>query len=401
MSLLPTTIPPGWQALTVGDLAQYINGMAFKPEDWGREGRPIIRIQNLTDPTKPLNYTTRQVDERFVVHTGEILVSWSATLDAFIWNGPEAVLNQHIFRVVPNSAKVDPRFLFYLLKCVIRDMAESEHLHGSTMKHINRGPFLSFPVSVPEIKEQRRIVARIEEMMERSRRARSALQRVLSDVGTLQSRLYQLAWDQAMYQSTKIVRFEFVLDDIRGGTTQVPTETASEIRVLRSSAVRPGVVDYNDVRFLPYVDEVSEKHLLSNGDLLVTRLSGSLDYVGNVAVVSGLAGQRIAYPDRLFRARLKPEHLGEFYAILFASPAVRAQLESSAKSTAGHQRISISNVKLIKVPLCALDTQINIACRHQRQFDTLSSLAREASEALQKLESFEQSVLAFSFSDRC
>jgi type I restriction enzyme S subunit len=153
-------LPQGWADATVDDLGEYLNGMAFRPEDWGPHGVPIIRIQNLTDSEKPLNRTTRIFDERYRVQTGDLLVSWSATLDAFIWDREEAVLNQHIFKVVP-AACVDFRFLFYQLRRLIAEMAASEHLHGSTMRHINRGPFLAHPAVLPPLTEQRRIVAKL------------------------------------------------------------------------------------------------------------------------------------------------------------------------------------------------------------------------------------------------
>ena len=51
----------------LGDIAQFINGAAFKPEDWGDIGLPIIRIQNLTDPSKPYNKTRRTVDLRWTL----------------------------------------------------------------------------------------------------------------------------------------------------------------------------------------------------------------------------------------------------------------------------------------------------------------------------------------------
>lgn len=172
------TVPPGWARATVGELGQYINGLAFKPSDWETNGRPIIRIQNLTRTNSEFNYTTRQVPEAYVVHPSDILVSWSATLDAFRWFGPEAVLNQHIFRVVPNKEVADPGFLFWGLKHVIREMWKSEHTHGSTMKHINRGPFLAHSFALPPINEQHRIVAKIEELTTRSSRAREALDTV-------------------------------------------------------------------------------------------------------------------------------------------------------------------------------------------------------------------------------
>ena len=58
------TLPATWSTYKLGDLAQYINGKAFKPEDWKTTGLPIIRIQNLTDHSKPFNYCDQHVEPR-------------------------------------------------------------------------------------------------------------------------------------------------------------------------------------------------------------------------------------------------------------------------------------------------------------------------------------------------
>ena len=63
-------VPRGWTRATLGDLAEYHNRAAFKPTDWGTKGIPIIRIQNLTDPLKPLNRTTLIVDDSLRVSDG-------------------------------------------------------------------------------------------------------------------------------------------------------------------------------------------------------------------------------------------------------------------------------------------------------------------------------------------
>ena len=96
---------------------------------------------------------------------GDILVSWSATLEAFIWNRGPGVLNQHIFKVVPNESVADQAFLFHLLRHSIRRLADSDAAHGLAMKHINRGPFVSLPVALPPLGEQRRIAAKVDELM--------------------------------------------------------------------------------------------------------------------------------------------------------------------------------------------------------------------------------------------
>jgi type I restriction enzyme S subunit len=149
---------------TVGDLGEFINGYAFKPADWGQDGLPIIRIQNLTDPAKPLNRTLRAVPDKYRVEPGDLLVSWSATLDAFIWDREPALLNQHIFKVVIDDRVAVKRYAFYLLRFAIEQMSRTEHLHGSTMKHINRGPFLSHPIVIPSLTYQRALADKLDEL---------------------------------------------------------------------------------------------------------------------------------------------------------------------------------------------------------------------------------------------
>jgi len=143
---------------TLGDVADYINGAAFKQSDWKSEGRRIIRIQNLNDPHKPYNRTNLDVKDSVVVRPGDLLVSWSASLGVYEWAGPdEAVLNQHIFRVVPRTDLVDKRYLRRVLEWSIEEL--SDQTHGATMKHLTRGVFLGWPIPLPSLEEQKRIAA--------------------------------------------------------------------------------------------------------------------------------------------------------------------------------------------------------------------------------------------------
>jgi type I restriction enzyme S subunit len=88
------------------------------------------------------------------VQEGDILVSWSATLDVFIWDGPEAVLNQHIFKVNV-SDNINPHFFYYLLSDSI-DLLQMR-VQGSTMRHITKSTFENTQVPLPPKSEQSRI----------------------------------------------------------------------------------------------------------------------------------------------------------------------------------------------------------------------------------------------------
>jgi type I restriction enzyme S subunit len=158
-------LPPRWVRVKLDDTGEYINGFAFKPSHREPTGLPIIRIQNLTDETKPLNRTTIEVPSEYEVLPGDMLVSWSATLDVFVWRREKALVNQHIFKVVPDERIIKKALLFHWLKRAIEQLQDTEHLHGSTMKHINRGPFLAHEVPLPPKEEQTRIVEKLEELL--------------------------------------------------------------------------------------------------------------------------------------------------------------------------------------------------------------------------------------------
>lgn len=101
-------IPKGWEAECIYSLAEYINGTSFKSKDLGNQGLPIIKIAELkngiTDGTKFFN---GEKDKKFYLKNRDILFSWSGnpdtSIDTFIWDKGDAILNQHIFKVVPNS----------------------------------------------------------------------------------------------------------------------------------------------------------------------------------------------------------------------------------------------------------------------------------------------------------
>jgi type I restriction enzyme S subunit len=158
-------LPKGWLAARVNDTGLYINGLAFKPSDWKASGLPIIRIQNLSDASREFNYAQGEFPDEVLVRAGDILVSWSATLDAYLWPRETGVLNQHIFRVIQATGLTESGYLLLLLKRAIRDLSDSVHAHGLVMTHVNRGPFLNHVLWIPPLAEQHRIVAKVDELM--------------------------------------------------------------------------------------------------------------------------------------------------------------------------------------------------------------------------------------------
>jgi type I restriction enzyme S subunit len=96
-------IPYGWRVGALTDLARFVNGKAFTKYANGR-GRPIIRIRELKDG---IDQATPQSDidaaNDSVADFDDILFAWSGSLGAYRWPGEQALINQHIFKVIPEN----------------------------------------------------------------------------------------------------------------------------------------------------------------------------------------------------------------------------------------------------------------------------------------------------------
>ncbi|HLY76050.1 MAG TPA: restriction endonuclease subunit S [Planctomycetota bacterium] len=145
------------------------------------------------------------------------------------------------------------------------------------------------------------------------------------------------------------------------GTATTATSAPTSRKVLRSSAVRQGNVDLEDYRFLPEDAAQNSDPYLQAGDILITRLSGSLEYVGNCAIVPDIGDSHIEFPDRIFRGRSSSAISKEYLQHCFCDSGLRRPLERKAKSTAGHQRISLSDLRSFCLPLPPRPEQLEIA----------------------------------------
>lgn len=150
---------------TLTSLADFINGFAFKPEDLGAEGLPVIRIEQLKDRRAPFDFSTRTVPATISVKNGDLLFSWSASLFLQIWDRGQALLNQHLFKVNPRP-DIDKRFLKYCIEFHLPALASVAH--GSTMQHITRKDLECFQVMIPDTKVEQEQVAGILGLVDRA-----------------------------------------------------------------------------------------------------------------------------------------------------------------------------------------------------------------------------------------
>ncbi|MBS5123909.1 MAG: restriction endonuclease subunit S [Clostridium sp.] len=182
-------VPENWTWTYMNNIGEYINGKAFKPIDWDTKGLPIIRIQNLTGTNNEFNYFSGEIEEKYKIVNNDLLMAWSATLDAFLWNGNDAVLNQHIFKV---RSLINKKYHYYLLKNTIQEMYSKTH--GTGMVHITKGKFEKLEVPLPPLKEQQRIVDKIESLFEKLDKAKELIEEARDDFEKRKSAILEKAF---------------------------------------------------------------------------------------------------------------------------------------------------------------------------------------------------------------
>lgn len=144
------------EKLKLGEICNFINGRAFKPPEWEKQGLPIVRIQNLNDENADFNYYSKEIEDKYIIENNQLLFSWSGTpgtsFGAFFWNRGKAVLNQHIFKIIP-KIDVNLEYLRYLLNGNL-DIIISKSHGGVGLQHITKSELEKIVVTIPEREEQ-------------------------------------------------------------------------------------------------------------------------------------------------------------------------------------------------------------------------------------------------------
>jgi len=140
-------IPRGWRAGSLMDIARFVNGKAFTKHANGR-GRPILRIRELNggvDAGTPC--TDVEAGDDHVAHRDDILFAWSGSLAVYRWSGPESLINQHIFKVIPEAWP--SWFVYQWIQEHMREFRAIARDKATTMGHIQRRHLSEAAVPIP------------------------------------------------------------------------------------------------------------------------------------------------------------------------------------------------------------------------------------------------------------
>lgn len=344
------------QGVKLGDVATYINGYAFKPADYSLNGKQIIRIQDLTGNSYQTNNFAGELDDKYLVSSGDVLISWSASLGVFEWNKEEAWLNQHIFKVVFNKLPVDKRYFIHQARYVINKGAMLAH--GATMRHLTKKVFESLPFSYPNRSEQLTIAKRLDDIQRQIYLAEKQISKLDSLV---KSRFVEMFGDPIRNPlRMSVSSVEELAAPIKNSMKAGPFGSALKKEVYAESGYKvygqEQVISGNQFLGNYYIDKEKYEQLNSckvmPGDVLIS-LVGT---VGKVLILSEDCQPGIINP-RLVKITFdKRKIFPEYFAIAFSLESVRSSLLGRAHGQTMNV-LNLGMIKKLKLPVPPISRQ--------------------------------------------
>jgi len=144
-------IPEGWQSLPLDEIAEFLNGLALQkyPPENERDFLPVIKIRELrTGVTDSTDKASINVPSKYIIDNGDIIFSWSGSLDVVIWNFGKGALNQHLFKV--DSDKFPKWFYYYWTLNHLSSFQQIAKSKATTMGHIQRKHLTEALCNVPD-----------------------------------------------------------------------------------------------------------------------------------------------------------------------------------------------------------------------------------------------------------
>ena len=454
-------LPEGWAQATFGDICKVQGGYAFKSQDYQEHGVLLIRISNLVDEQVQLTsnsvFLPKHYWEKFLefqLKEGDVLIAMSGAttgkMATYKLDSP-ALLNQRVGRFkIKDLTATTPSYVAKLVESITEQVLQQAY--GGAQPNISPKEIEEFPVPLPPLNEQKRIVAAIESLRNRSQNARSALsaipelcdkfrQSVLAaafrgdltadwreqnpDVEPASALLERIRLERQyrwMKETSKPAKYkepalldseslpelpcnwtwanlDQLLFSLRNGLPKPPAEEKPGIPILRISAVRSREINLNDIRFYRLdKSENVDTYFLSKGDLLFTRYNGSRAFVGVCGMVQQLDGD-LLYPDKLIRGQLVNQALclPEYIELACNVGTSRKFIDSHIKTSAGQHGIAGGDIKLTPVPLPPAAEQQLIVNRIKQQFSSLQKLIFQMRSCESNFQILDRSILAEAF----
>ncbi|MFI7337203.1 restriction endonuclease subunit S [Streptomyces sp. NPDC050085] len=254
---------------------------------------------------------------------------------------------------------------------------------GGRRERVKPADFLTIEVPLPPISEQRRIV----DVM-------AAVEAQIDGLGVERQKAASLlALVRNAHPDGPERDLRSIVFGIHGGKSVQTSDgkpRTGDPTVLKLSAIQLGAFVASEVKKLVDLTGYTEAHLVAEGDLLITRASGSFDRVGLAAIARNVARQTYL-PDLIWRIQTKPDVCQSAYlAHLLCSPSVRSTITASARGTASMRKINKAILGSLRLPIPSLEDQ----SKYVQHCDAVAFAVEDLDLELANLRAFRSALLA-------
>ena len=408
-------LPSRWTWARVDETGRVDLGRQRAPQHHrGPHMRPYLRVQNVYEAridlsdVKEMNFTPAEF-ETFALHSGDLLLNEGQSRELVgrpaIYRGevPGACFQNTLVRYRHRDF-VLPEYALIVFRAYMRTGRFQRISKQTTnIAHLSAGRFAKLEFPLPPLAEQKRIVAKVDELMalcdrleaqqqERETRhaalARASLSR-FDDAPTpanlnflfhqsyivppadLRKSILTLAVQGKLipqHSEPSFGTLESILAEASvNGVSKGPTLDTSATEILRISAGTSRgdfYVNEDDFKHVDLSRNEIEKFRLASGDLLACRFNGNLRYVGRFSLYRGESGRVQVNPDKLIRFRVNAEvHSPRYVCYAMNAAPTREAIEAMCATTAGNIGLSAGRLKAVKIPLPPLDEQRRIVAK--------------------------------------
>lgn len=346
--------------------------------------------------------------ERFSVIPGDVLVCEGGEPGrAAVWKGDHTHLKyQKALHRVRFLHEYEPRLLVYYLELLASRGELESRFTGSTIKHFTREAFVQLPVPNPPLPEQRRIVARIEELFSRLDAGVAALRHAKAQLQRYRQSVLAAAVTGALPGLNTIHPDSWqpisgVIKTLDQGWSpkceSVPAESDDEWAVIKTTAIQAGYFLDQENKKLPSHLEPRGHLELRIGDLLLTR-AGPRSRVGVACYVRKVL-PKLMLCDKAYRVRLEPKKATPgFIELVLNSPRFVDALDDM-KSGISDSGLNLTQKRFAEllIPLPPLAEQHQIVAEVEARTTAIDHLEAELDRQITRSNRLRQSTLRAAF----
>lgn len=398
-----------WRVATLSDVAEVRLGRQRAPKNHrGDSMRPYVRAANVTwaglnlDDVKTMNFTDREL-ETYRLQPGDLLLSEASGSAGEVgkpalWQGEiaDCAFQNTVIRVRPREH--EPKFLLHYFRYQALAGRFVEHSRGVGIHHLGRSRLAAWPIPVPPIAEQRRIVDLVEDHLSRLDAASALLRASLRRANAMAvSSLAAQVTSGSGHWPVSTVGQQAQVIQYGSGAKCGASNKESDIPVLRMGNVKDGALVWGNLKYLPCDHGDFPKLLLQPGDLLFNR-TNSAEHVGKSAVFD--LDRTASFASYLIRVRFGPQVSPVWASMVINSPMGREYVASVVSQQVGQANVNGTKLKAFPLPLPPWDEQVRRATEHAAVVEAREQLRRSVATAVTRAAGLRRSLLDAAFSGR-